>query len=87
MEMIVEPIRETEHFIYASAYEVVPDEQGRIIIPERLSAYSGLGEEVYFLGVGDRVEIWNKEAWEEKEKLVAREAARYIEELAKKKNG
>jgi MraZ protein len=82
---IIEPIRLTEHFIFASAFEVLPDDQGRIVIPEMLVSYAKLGEQVYFLGIGDRVEIWNKDLWDEKEKLVAKEAAGYIEELAKTK--
>jgi MraZ protein len=81
---IVEPIRKTEHFIFASSFEVIPDEQGRIVIPDRLFAYAGLADQVYFLGVGDRIEIWNKEAWEESEREVAEAAASYIEELAKR---
>ena len=82
--MIIEPIRETEHFIFASAYEVEVDDQGRVVLPDRLISYSNLGEQVYFLGVGDRLEIWNKEIWDEKEKFVAKEAPAYIEELAKR---
>jgi MraZ protein len=84
-KMIIEPIRQTEHFIFASAYEVSIDDQGRIVLPDRLVSYAALGEQVYFLGIGDRIEIWNKELWEEKEKEVAKEAASYIESLAKKK--
>ena len=83
-KMIIEPIRQTEHFIFASAYEVEADEQGRVVLPDRLVTYAALGEQVYFLGVGDRVEIWNKEIWDEKEKLIAKEAPGYIEELAKR---
>lgn len=83
-KMIIEPIRQTEHFIFASAYEVEVDEQGRVVLPDRLVSYATLGEQVYFLGVGDRIEIWNKEVWDEKEKLVAKEASSYIEELAKR---
>ena len=81
---IINPIRQTEHFIFASAFDVVPDEQGRVVIPDRLIGYAKLGDQVYFLGVGDRIEIWNKEIWDEKEKLVAKEAPGYIEELAKR---
>lgn len=81
---IIEPVRKTEHFIFASSYEVAPDEQGRIVIPDRLVNYAKLGTQVYFLGVGDRVEVWNKEIWEAREKEVAKEAASYIEELAKR---
>lgn len=83
-KMIIEPIRQTEHFIFASAYEVEVDDQGRIVLPDRLVSYSGLGDQVYFLGIGDRVEIWNKEIWEEKEAEVAGDAASYIERIAKK---
>ena len=82
--LIIEPIRKTEHFIFASSYEVEPDDQGRIVIPDRLAEYAFLKDQVYFLGVGDRVEIWNKEIWEQNEKEVAGQAADYIEELSKR---
>lgn len=85
-KLITEPIRGSEHFIYASAYEIEPDDQGRIVIPERLISYAGLGEEIYFLGIKDRVEIWNKNNWDEKEKMIAKEATKYIEELSKNEN-
>ena len=81
--IITEPVRQTEHFIFASSYEVEADEQGRIVIPDKLVTYAKLKDQVYFLGVGDRVEVWNKEIWEEREKQVAQEAAKYLEELAK----
>ncbi len=84
---IVAPIRDTERFILGSAFEVEPDEQGRIVIPERLMSYSKIKEDVYFVGLGDRVEIWEKTMWEEKEKEVIRNSAKYIEDLAKNKNG
>jgi MraZ protein len=82
-ELIVSPVRDTERFILASAFEVFPDEQGRIVIPERLAAYSGLTEDIYFIGLGEKAEIWAKEVWEEKEKEVVKGAAEYIEKLAK----
>lgn len=82
-EFITAPVRGSEYFIFTGAYEVAVDEQGRVVIPESLVAYAHLTEDIYFLGLGDRVEIWDKKAWGEKEKEVAREAANYIEELAK----
>lgn len=83
--MIIEPIRQTEHFIFASAYEVEVDDQGRIVLPDRLVSYANLSDQVYFLGIGDRVEIWNKEVWEKKELEVAGDAASYVERIAKEK--
>ncbi|MEK7550168.1 MAG: hypothetical protein AAB535_00070 [Patescibacteria group bacterium] len=81
--LITNPVRGSEHFIFSSAYEVIPDDQGRIVIPENLVLYGHLGEDIYFLGVGDRVEIWNSQVWEEREKLIIKEAPGYIEELSK----
>ena len=83
--LVVTPVRDTERFILAQAFEVVPDDQGRIVIPERLIQYSKFSDDVYFIGVGDRVEIWSKDLWEAKEKEVVENAASYIEELAKRK--
>ena len=82
-DLIVNPIRDTERFILGSAYEVIPDEQGRIVIPERLASYSDLKEDIYFVGLGEKVEIWDKIAWEAKEKEVVAGAAEYLEQLAK----
>lgn len=81
-DIIVTPIRDTERFILGSAYEVTPDDQGRIVIPERLVNYSNLKEDVYFIGLGEKAEIWDKTAWEQKEMEVVKEAAGYIENLA-----
>lgn len=82
-ETIALGIRGTERFILGSAFETTIDEQGRIVIPELLTKYASLEDEVSFLGLGDRIEIWNKKIWEEKERNVAREATEYLERLAK----
>jgi len=81
-EIIVSQIRDTERFIMASAYEMELDSQGRIVIPEKLVLYAGLGTGVSFLGIGDRVEIWDEGGWNEKEKLLITEAPKLINELA-----
>jgi MraZ protein len=82
--LIVNPVRDTERFILGSAYNVYPDEQGRIVIPERLALYSGLTDDIYFIGLGEKAEIWDKSAWEAKEKEVIRDADKFLEELAKR---
>ena len=45
--------------LMASAVEVVPDSQGRILIPARLKEAAQLDGQVMLVGLIDRVEIWN----------------------------
>ncbi len=45
--------------LMANAVEVVPDSQGRILIPARLKEAAQLDGQVMLVGLIDRVEIWN----------------------------
>lgn len=47
----------------ADAHEVNPDQQGRIVVPQRLRAYAHLGSEVVITGRLTRAEIWDAAAW------------------------
>ena len=41
------------------------DSQGRIVIPQNLRSYAFLEKHIVSIGVAERVEIWNKDKWEE----------------------
>lgn len=84
-EIATKPVRDTDRFILGSAYEVNPDEQGRIIIPEYLVDYAGLEGSIIYLGLRDRVEIWNRSNWVKKEKEISEKASEYIEQIANEK--
>ena len=45
----------------ANAVEVIPDKQGRILIPDRLRASAGIRDEAQMVGAIDKVEIWEPE--------------------------
>lgn len=49
--------------LYASAAACEVDKQGRILIPTSLREQAGLIKDVMLIGVGDRVEIWDPEAF------------------------
>ena len=49
--------------LYASAAACEVDKQGRILIPAQLREMANLVKDVTLIGVGDRVEIWNPEAF------------------------
>ena len=84
-ETITKGVRDTDRFILGSAYEVTADFQGRVVIPASLVAYAKFGNRLVFIGLGSRVEIWDKEGWEEREKFVSEHASEFIEKLANDK--
>ena len=39
------------------------DKQGRFLISSNLREYANLEKEAVIIGVGTRIEIWNKDKW------------------------
>jgi MraZ protein len=74
-------IRDIERFILGSAFELEPDELGRIVIPEILSKYANLDKEIVFIGLLDRVEIWKKDTWDQKSEQLSKTTKDYLENL------
>lgn len=56
--------RNLRRIILASAHEMEVDGMGRILVPQQLRDYAGIGQEVSVNGNGDKVEIWDKASWE-----------------------
>jgi MraZ protein len=50
--------------LLSGACDDAPDKQGRLMIPQNLRAYAGLGRDVAVIGTGNRLEIWDAAAWE-----------------------
>ena len=50
---------------FASASDEVPDKQGRVTIPPALREYAGLTKDCVVIGASSRVEIWDRQAWED----------------------
>jgi MraZ protein len=45
--------------VTANAVEVVPDKQGRILVPQRMQDAVGIAGPALVVGAIDRIEIWN----------------------------
>ena len=59
--------RDTRQFVrsfMANADNPEIDKQGRVLIPQNLRKEANLEKDVVLIGTGPRIEIWNKEAWE-----------------------
>jgi len=82
-EIITGPVRDTDRFILGSAFEFETDSQGRFVLPKVLRDYAALDEEIVFVGLGDRVEIWSKASWIEREEYIQKHASQMVEKLAK----
>jgi len=58
-------LAELERFFYGSSQDADLDAAGRIMVPGFLSEHAQLHKEVVVVGVGDRLELWSKERWNE----------------------
>ena len=58
--------RDYARFVFSGAFEDRPDKQGRISVPENLRSFAGLERDISIIGVGPRIEIWNRERWEQR---------------------
>ncbi|MEG1008662.1 MAG: division/cell wall cluster transcriptional repressor MraZ [Clostridia bacterium] len=51
-------------FFFSGASECEIDKQGRINIPQNLRLHANLTKDVYVIGVSTRVELWDKDVWD-----------------------
>ena len=73
--------RSFNRFMFGRAAEVGLDTIGRILIPDVLKDRIKLKDRAVIVGVQDRVEIWNEEAWEKCEEGFEKEADKLAENL------
>ncbi len=52
-------------FFYSSGADCTIDKQGRLLIPQTHRDYANLQKEVVLVGMGTRIEIWDKQKWGE----------------------
>ncbi len=52
-----------KRFLFGSAYEIAPDKQGRVSVPQPLREYAGLVSDVVVVGLEGTAEIWDKASW------------------------
>ena len=56
--------RAFSRFFFAGAIDCEIDKQGRFLLPNNLREYANLVKEAIIIGVGTRLEIWDKATWE-----------------------
>jgi MraZ protein len=54
-----------ERFFIGSAVECMPDGQGRIAVPQNLRDYAGIQDDIWIVGLSNKVEVWSAARWDE----------------------
>ena len=65
LPLINKEARQFARFFLAGAATVEVDKQGRILLPAVLREFAGLEKEVVSVGVLKRIEIWDKNRWQD----------------------
>jgi MraZ protein len=64
LPMMQKEVKEFMRFFFSSATECELDKQGRILIPPAHRERAGITKSVMLVGIINKIEIWDAEAWE-----------------------
>ena len=56
--------RDFRRRVFSGAIDLVPDRQGRILLPPYLREFAGIDTEVVIAGMFNHLEIWSNDAWQ-----------------------
>jgi MraZ protein len=73
--------RDFDRYFFSGATDVIPDRQGRVLLPSYLRDYAELNGDVTIIGSGTHLEIWNPQRWQETKTRVEAEAETIAEHL------
>lgn len=74
-------LRKLNRAIFATAFSINIDGQGRIALPNPLREYAGITDEVIITGANNYFELWNKNRWTEEKNISQEQAWQIIESL------
>ena len=69
--------RDIERYLFATAVEVSIDSQGRLVLPSNLLDYAQIKEETAVVGVGERIEIWDRNSWRDHFEKISTQLSEY----------
>lgn len=57
--------RSFNRLFFSGAADVVPDKQGRFIVPQYLKDFASIKRETIVIGISNRIEIWDSKLWKD----------------------
>jgi MraZ protein len=73
--------RKLKRQLFSKSTPTTYDSQGRILVSQELRTLAGLTKDVMVIGVGDHVELWDKEKWQEYDYMDDEELATLADEV------
>jgi MraZ protein len=67
--------------LFATAYHLNLDAQGRISLPSNLRQYAGIDEDIIIAGVNNYLELWDKAQWDAAKSANQEQSWQIIESL------
>lgn len=58
-----EDVRAFRRRVFSGAIDLMPDRQGRILLPPYLREFAGIDGEVVIAGMFNYVELWSRDSW------------------------
>ena len=77
-------LRKLNRAVFATAFYLNLDGQGRVALPMPLRQYAGIEDEVVIAGVNNYLELWDKDQWEVEKDVSQEQAWQIIESLEKR---
>jgi MraZ protein len=77
-------LRKLNRAIFATAFNIALDGQGRIALPVPLRDYAEIAEDVVIAGANNYLELWNSGLWEEEKEMSQEQAWQIIESLERR---
>ena len=77
-------LRRLNRAIFATAFSLNVDGQGRVALPVPLREYAGIEDDVVIAGANTYLELWDKEQWESEKAISQEQAWQIIESLERR---
>lgn len=77
-------MRRLSRAVFATAFSLNLDGQGRVALPVPLRQYAGIEDEVVIAGVNSYLELWDKAEWEAEKAISQEQAWQIVESLERR---
>jgi MraZ protein len=73
--------RRVSRFYQGNSFDIELDASGRVTLPPPLLSHAGIEKEVVVVGVGDHLEVWSKDRWQEQQEALDAQIEEVTERL------